>query len=564
MPGTTPFCESEMNIWRVLLRPLLLSLLVAAATIGVAPARAQAAPAYSLEERALAMASPSLVYVEIIFTGYLRDKSTNAPLRAAPITFNRRCSGFVVDPSGYVLTNGLCVKPAKDTAARNALYSLGRILITEKALDPDRLDAYVADNLRKTVFTGIDPASEPESQVYGQLNVATGNVTDSPAIPGETVRVLAADAGNLALVKLAQEDLPAVELNTSATLSQGSSLLAIGYATGEVDPRTATYTLESKSVKITGVGSRGAVSVHRINDDVGIYSHGGMAIDTSGRVVGVLDNDEALADKANRALVQMAAITALLGEAGVTNTLGDTDRLYRNGLDAYFAGEYSEAIRQLGTVATNAPTNLVAQTYRQNAVDRQRIEGEASALPNWVAWLLAALGGALVVGIVTVVALLLRRRARRRTEAAVLVSPYAAYPSSPVSGAPISGAPTSGGYPNPAYPMPPTQAYYAPPPLAPPPNPDPAPEPAETGLAEDDGLWFETTQTVPQPAPQPTPGQATPVEPTTGAPHGAATESGPPVIWPSDEIWPNDEPLPDEVAGELTPPRDGSSSPHPS
>ncbi|MCW3840042.1 trypsin-like peptidase domain-containing protein [Micromonospora yasonensis] len=362
-----------------------------------------APPPYSLDERAVAIASPALVYVEVQFTGYLRDKETETPLRATPVTFNRRCSGFVVGSAGHVLTNGLCVQPASDTARQNALYALGRTLIGEKKLASAQLDNYVATHLKGTVLTGLDAGKEPEVRVFGQFNVARGNITDGPAIPGEIVKTWAPEMGDVALVKLAQDHLPVAELNPSADVRQGTSLLMIGYGTSDRDPLTATFTVASKPVTVTGAGSQGPVPVYRVNDDVGIYSRGGLAVDTSGRVVGMLDNDQALPDKANRVIVPASTLTTLLNEAGVTAELGDTDKLYRRGLDAYFAGRYSDAKTQLQTVATHAPKNLVAQTYRQNAVDRQKIERKGSSFPSWAVVLFAALGGALIVTLVVLV-----------------------------------------------------------------------------------------------------------------------------------------------------------------
>ncbi|MEV0725951.1 trypsin-like peptidase domain-containing protein [Micromonospora purpureochromogenes] len=330
-------------------------------------------PPYTLEERAVAVASPSLVYVEVVFTGYLRDKRTGAPLRAAPITFNRRCSGFVVSPAGHVLTNGFCVRPTGDTPRQNALYALGRVLIQEKKLEPGKLDGYVAQQLKTTVLTGVDAAKEPEVRLFGQVNVAKGNVTDAPAIPGEIVRTWEPQAGNVALVKLAQDNLPVAELNPAADLKDGTTLLSIGYGTTDKDPLTATFTVQSKRVTVTGSGTSGTMPVSRVNDDVGLYSRGGLAVDTNGRVVGILDNDEELPTKANRIVVPASTLDAMLTEAGVTDELGDTDKLYRSGLDDYFAGRYSDAITRLEAVAAKSPANLVAQTYRQNAVDRQKI-----------------------------------------------------------------------------------------------------------------------------------------------------------------------------------------------
>lgn len=367
------------------------------------------APPYSPEERALAIASPSLVFIEASFTGIVRDARSNVPLSATPVTFKRRCSGFVVNPDGVVLTNGQCVRPADDPARERALYTLGRILIDQGKLAPGGLDAYVRSKMAATRFTGAEPTSSFTSQVSGQLNVARGDLAASPAIPGEVVRALDPDAGNLAVVKLAQAKLPAVELGAPTAPGPGALLLVLGYQTTDAAFRGARFTLASKSVQVTGTGTQGAVAVGRINDDVGIYSHGGVAIDTNGKVVGVLESDRAADGGANRALVPVSAVTGLLTEAGVSNSLSDTDKLYRSGLDAYFGGRTSTAVSHLGAVADTSPANLLAQAYRQSAVDREKLEGEEPSRSGLPAVLFAALGGALVVGLL---ALLLRRRTR--------------------------------------------------------------------------------------------------------------------------------------------------------
>jgi hypothetical protein len=247
--------------------------------------------------------------------------------------------------------------------------------------------------------------------LYGQLNVATGNLTSSPAIPAEVVETGTVDVGNFAVVKLAQGDLPAVELNTSSTLQPGISLLAIGYGT-TTNPPTNSYTVQTKPAQVVGLLIQTVATAYRISDDLGAHSFGGMAIDTNGRVVGMLDRDQTSSSGANNAVVPMSAATAPLSQAGVTNTLSETDKLYRSGLDAYFAGKYSTAISQLDTVAKNSPANLTAQAYQQNAIARRTIEGESSRLPVWAISLLAGLGGAIVLGLVALVVTLLRRRRR--------------------------------------------------------------------------------------------------------------------------------------------------------
>ncbi|MEG3636291.1 trypsin-like peptidase domain-containing protein [Micromonospora palythoicola] len=370
---------------------------------------AQVAP-YSPEERALAIAAPSLVFVEAVFTGFVREAKSNVPLSATPVTFKRRCSGFVANPDGHVVTNGQCVQPSAEIARERALYTLGRILIEQNKLSATELDGYVRSKMGTTTFTGDQPDVDPAVQVFAQFNIARGDLTANPAVPAQLVNVLAADGGNLALLKLAQSDLPTAELDPSAKPGPGTALLLIGYQTGDSDFRAATYTVEAKQVQVSSTGKQGTVEVARVNDDLGIYSHGGIAIDTQGRVVGVIDNDRAANGGANRALVPVSAVAGLLDETDVRNELADADRAYRSGLDAFFAGRSDDAVAQFNAVAEASPANLVAQAYRQNAIDRSRLERDSSESSNLLPILLAGLGGALVVGLGGAAVLVMRRR----------------------------------------------------------------------------------------------------------------------------------------------------------
>ncbi|MEU4642400.1 trypsin-like peptidase domain-containing protein [Micromonospora sp. NPDC023814] len=368
---------------------------------------------YSAEERALATAAPSMVFVEVIFTGYVRNKQSNALLREAPVTFSRRCSGFVVNHDGHVLTNGQCVQPTEDIVLAGALSALANVLVSEKELAAAEVPAYTRARMKTTRFTGTEATTAPEVKLFGQLNAAKGDVTDSPAIPGTVVQALGLEEGNLALVKLDQQNLPAAELNPSATISPETPLLVLGYGTTDASFRSATYTVLSKPVQVTGVDAQSPVNAYRISEDVGLYSRGGIAIDPQGRVVGLLDNDILRPDKANRLVVPVSTMTGLLDAAGVQNALGEHDKLYRSGLDAYFASDEAAAITRFDGVTEKSPANLLAQAYRQAAVDSGGGEGGSSDRPGWAVPLLVASGVVLVIGLVALIAMLFSRRGNR-------------------------------------------------------------------------------------------------------------------------------------------------------
>ncbi|WP_428961650.1 S1 family peptidase [Micromonospora fluostatini] len=363
----------------------------------------------SVEEQALAVAGPSLVFIEVTFTGYVRNRDTGVLVHTGAVSFVRRCSGFVVNPDGHVLTSSSCVRPADDAARQVALDVVARRLVREEKLTDGQVAGWIGRNLPTTGFTGAEPAAPATSELYAQLHDARGGVTDEQAVPGVVVEALPADGGDVALVKLARENLPAVELNTAAEYASGATLLIVGYDTGDTDFRAALHTPRGKLVTVTDVARLGQTSVYRTNGDVGRTSHGGYALDPQGRVVGLLNRDRARPDEANRVVVPAGAVTDLLGRAGVSPRLGAADQRYRAGLDAYFAGRYDTAVTELGAAAGESPTNLLAAAYRDSAVEGQRAVGTVTSRSPWPVALLAGAAGALLVALVVLLVPAVRR-----------------------------------------------------------------------------------------------------------------------------------------------------------
>jgi hypothetical protein len=431
---------------RALRRRLGASLLALATLFGsilAAPATAEAAaPTYGVDERAQAIASPSLVFLEVTYKGVVRDTRSGQPLEAGPKVISRRCTGFVVNPDGHVLTTGICVQPSHDIVRQMTFYSIGRARVAQGKLAANQLGGFV-DGLMKTAdFTGAQRGTQPESALHAQLNVATASQTGKPSIAGTVVAAQKPDDGNLALVKLDQGGLPAVEINRDVALGRGATAVILGFDTKDVDGDRGTYTIQAKLVDVITVEN---AEHQKVSEDVGPYSHGGMAVDNNGRVGAMLDADGTVPERPNRALISPNLLTDFLGQNNVRNELADADRAYRRGLDAYFAGRYSTAIREFDAT----PSNLLANIYRRNASDRFAVEGDAvENSADWLGYGLSAAGGALVILLIT---LGWRYLTWRRRPGGSL-APVSSGPYAPVSGAgtfPMSGPPapwpTSGG-----------------------------------------------------------------------------------------------------------------------
>lgn len=364
------------------------------ALLGAAGA-ATGAPGLAPNEPATAVAGRTTVYLEATYTGYVRYAEPGRAIRREPVVVRRSCSGAIVNPIGYAVTASGCVRPDEQELLADAVYALGRTLIEAERLTADRLTAFVERIGRAAQFSGPRPGTKPSSTLYGQLGVARPGLTSAPAIPATIERADPAADGNVALVKLARSGLPAIEIDASEGSGPRAEVVVLGYGSAEPDAEAAGYAVRARAV---GVTRRTGISRLSGTDDLGAGSRGGPVVDAEGRLLAILDNAPAVAGGPVRQLVPATRVTGLLTQAGVTNELSGLDRAYRDGLDAYFAGQFSTAVRRFDALLRLAPSHGAAQTYRERAQHRLDVDGDATEnSADWLRYLLSAAAGALVI-----------------------------------------------------------------------------------------------------------------------------------------------------------------------
>jgi Trypsin-like peptidase domain len=432
-----PHCQAK---YRVSALCTSLAILVSSLIMGQ---RAAAVPAYTMEERAFAIAGPSLVYVEFIATGFLRRKGTGEALHTVPMSLSYTCSGFVVDANGYVATSTHCVQPSQASVLGSATNHLTADRLKVGQLTTAQKDAFVRDVLATAEFTGESPGSKPSLKIYGQLFQGQGGLTTEPAGEAEVIDSLPANDGDVTLLKLNITGVPVAEISQDpVNTNVPVVLLAFGS-----DGGSPTYTARYKVARIGGRFGTKTPATYQMDADLGTVSHGGMIVDSSGRVVGLINADLGSKDKLNRLVTHPEYVTNMLTKAGGKNSLANTDSLYRAALNDYFGGRYRDAIRKFDQVLGVMPEHALATVYRKQATDRMAIEGDASAENvSWLLILVIALGAALLLCALTIIILLVRRRARP----VAVIGPYApvsGFPVStlPVSTVPVSTTPVSGG-----------------------------------------------------------------------------------------------------------------------
>lgn len=276
-------------------------------------------------------------------------------------------SGFIINPDGYILTNGHVVAPTGDAAAlerdlrRNgAIAALVRHFPVEelRALyRDDSLDRYIDMLASAGRLSGVHIVNDVELSNGEKLPFRIERYSPSLSERGT----------DLALLKVTRRNLPIVRLGDSESVGVGASIWSVGY------PAVASSTDEviggwlSRDSDLEATFNPGTITAIKRNvanatvfqSNVAIYrgNSGGPAVNRDGEVVGISTWGHTSAEQI-KFLVPVNAAKALIASAGVTpNVDGEFDRYYRAALDAAAAGQWKTARASLASASRLFPNS---------------------------------------------------------------------------------------------------------------------------------------------------------------------------------------------------------------
>lgn len=433
------------STWRRL-RRWGVSLVVAAAMLTL-PSTAMAAPADSPPptaplEQLQALVQPAVVYEQIIWTGYVYDETNKGYFTDEPFTVSYQCTGFVVNPDGYVGTAGHCVD--YDRTVQDAILSQ----VVDWAYENDY---YEATPSRETIATfarnwrvdGADSEGVPDLSVSVAYGVSVSGEPTGKELTARVVAVRPPGQGDVALLKIEAENLTVVPLSDNSDTGVGTEVVAVGYPVSvdlvtdvDFNPSFKEGTISAK--KTTDAGS---LQVYEISAAVSGGMSGGPTVGLDGDVVGV--NSFGITDEPQPFnFVQPAqTLEEMLRGEGVQNELGSVTEQYRAGLDAYFAGDRDAAIEDFDAVLQVVPSHQFAQEYLQ------KTQALPAASTSPMLWVLLGAAALLVLGLIGLAVWARRRRAGGTPPPQVPAAAPAGAPfagSTPVVEAePVAPAPTS-------------------------------------------------------------------------------------------------------------------------
>jgi len=391
---------------------------------GPAPAADTGRPPHEVaapSERAAATVQPALVRVTGEFTGWVHNQSGSYANNGQPFTYTTTCTGFGVHPDGYIAAAAQCIDTAGVGGVREAFVQAAAEQLV--AARPDLRLADVIEHGRSTWTVEGRTAGSP---VGSEIRISGIPGAPPDGMPARVVEVRPIMEGDVALLKVETSNLPSLELATGIDIPVGTPLIAAGYPAtlGELVRPDAKPSIKDGAVN--GTQAVGSGSVYEISTALDGGTSGGPAVDHTGRVLGIISLRGTDAQRLDLA-VPVSGITELLGRNGAGNELGPRDLLYREALDAYYTGEYTEAIDAFDRLLQQVPTHPRAGELRRSAESAREQHGDASEnhVAQVVTWV--SLGVAIVM-VIVFGTLLLVARTRRRKPIGRAPAPHAPVP----------------------------------------------------------------------------------------------------------------------------------------
>lgn len=367
-------------------------------------------------ERVSAYVQPSVVYLQVKWTGYAWDTFNREYLQdGQPFKVTTQCTGYVVNPDGYIATAGHCVDPKGDIldilAQQAAQYG-----IDSGYYEAGSTVEQVVEQLRIEAFESKNQG--PDREVTAAWGVSAGGVETGKSYQARVVDFQPFDDGDAAVLKVEASDLAAIEVADESELEVGTEIVSIGYPASVdlVADQSFSPSYKDGSISSEKTVQGGLLTVYEISAAVSGGMSGGPTVDLDGNVVGFNSfgiNADVESQQFNF-VRPTSIINELLADAGVDNELGEISTTYRAGLDAYFAGDREAAVTALEEVVDEQPTNQLAADYLEKAEDlpvaaEPTTDSDESSFPV----VPVAIGAGVLLLLVLVGVLLLVRRGRR-------------------------------------------------------------------------------------------------------------------------------------------------------
>jgi S1-C subfamily serine protease len=318
-------------------------------------------------EKTVAKVQPSVVYLDVEWTGWVYDTVLDKYWNNGdPYVLEMSCTGFVIDPEGYIATAGHCVDPENidDTFSAYGAQELIDLGLS-RAFSYDWADRNFRVEGASDTAGGADyevqavwstSSTEPLYDSSGELN--------GTPYTAQVVGMSATDEGDTALLKVdTSEPLPALPLATEEA-TVGSDVISVGYPASVGAVSDATLSNPSfKEGSISSIRTSGTYPIYETSAALSGGMSGGPSVNLNGEVVGINSFGISGEVESFEFIQSAATLEEVMTDAGVDVKVGEPGTSYRAGLTAYYAGEKNDAVEALTKATTTAPDLEMADEY---------------------------------------------------------------------------------------------------------------------------------------------------------------------------------------------------------
>ena len=234
-----------------------------------------------------------------------------------------------------------------------------------------------------------------------QRGTARAGRRSGDAVPARVVDSRPLREGDVALLKVDQSNLPAVEVAPATDVQIGSEVISIGYPASAQEVTDETLEPTNKDGTVSAKRTTGGSPVYEVSAAHTAGMSGGPSVDHDGRAIGLVSFRPAEERQAFNFISPSSAVLEILDRNAIRNQLGPVDHSYRQGLDLFFNGHYREATRRFDEALRLFPAHQQAKDYKQQAAQQIAagrdipLEKEGDGLP--VLLVVAVVVGALAV-----------------------------------------------------------------------------------------------------------------------------------------------------------------------
>lgn len=435
------------------------------------------ASAVSDGERLAMFSKPSVVRIIDGVAGTFYYAPPRQQAKNYTVSYIGLGSGFFINASGYIVTNAHVVNTSHDIKQKGE--EAGHELLFYQLLQQVARDYNVNPNAltRDNIVFIRNYSRLTEMKLYHHVIIPDGSVYEfeekqfgAPVGQGKDVAVIKIEVKNAPVLILGNSD--AIKLQDHVTVL-GYPGAADTFNSGILDSKSSLEASITDGKISAQKRSASGAPVLQVSAPATHGNSGGPVMTDTMEVAGLLTfggdrvNNQEVSGFAF--VVPSSTVLEFVKAAGVANELGTADKAYREGLELYWAENYSGAIPKFEEVKRLFPEHSEVNRLAQDSQQKISEGKDKSGVPtSWI------VGGVLVILfiivaiiVIAVVAFLLMRR---RGKAPSKSPAFADRSPGQIPGAARGSAPKPEPHrptPSPSYSAPPSPSRPISPPLAP-------------------------------------------------------------------------------------------------